>query len=61
MTASRSVEVKCPQCGRFLAETDFRTRSVCPSCGWEVSVRSREARRADEASARAGVKYPIGG
>lgn len=48
-----TVEVKCPQCGRFLYEADRYGRAVCPNDGWEVIVRSRELRRVD--------KYPLGG
>ena len=42
---SRPVELHCPQCDRFLAEADHFGRSVCADCGWEVTVRSRDARK----------------
>ena len=39
------VDIRCPGCGRWLAEASEYGRAVCPKCGWEVEVRSKEARR----------------
>lgn len=38
------VDIKCPDCGRWLSETRDYGRSVCPNCGWEVTVRSKKER-----------------
>lgn len=39
------VELKCPACGRFLAETTGYARAVCPKCAWEITIRSRDERK----------------
>jgi uncharacterized C2H2 Zn-finger protein len=39
------VELRCPQCRRWLAETDGYGRAICPTDGWEITVRSKEARK----------------
>ena len=39
------VDIRCPGCGRWLAEASEYGRAVCPKCGWEVEVRSKEWRR----------------
>ncbi len=39
--ASEPVLIRCPKCGRFLAEVTEYGRAVCGRCGWEVTLRSR--------------------
>ena len=39
-----AVDIRCPKCGRWLAEASEYGRAVCALCGWEVEVRSRGAR-----------------
>ena len=38
------VDIRCPECRRWLAETSAYGRAVCPHCGWEISVRSKAER-----------------
>lgn len=49
-----TVELRCPQCKRFLSEVSGYGRSVCSDCGWEIEVRSPALRT------RA-PRYPMGG
>ena len=57
MTAiATGVELRCPVCGRFLADVDGFIRVVCGNCGWEIQVASPEARQR-----RRVAKYPLGG
>jgi hypothetical protein len=44
MPALATVQIKCPQCQRFLAEVAIMGRAVCQRCGWEIAVWSKEAR-----------------
>lgn len=37
----QTVDLRCPNCARWLAEVKDFGRAVCPNCGWEVSVRSK--------------------
>ncbi len=39
-----AVDIRCPKCGRWLAEASEYGRAVCATCGWEVEVRSKDAR-----------------
>lgn len=39
------VDIRCPECGRWLSETNGYGRAVCPNCGWEVTLRSKEERQ----------------
>ncbi len=38
------VDIKCPKCGRFLAEVEGYGRAVCAECGIEVTVKDKDAR-----------------
>jgi len=38
------VNVHCPDCGRWLAETTGHVRVVCPKCGCQVEITLRIAR-----------------
>jgi len=38
------VEVRCPECGRFLGEVEGYARVVCPNDGWSVTVESKDQR-----------------
>lgn len=38
------VDIRCPSCSRWLSEARDYGRSVCPNCGWEVTVRSKRER-----------------
>lgn len=49
-----TVEVRCPNCRRFLCEIVDYGRARCRDCGWEVEVRSPRVRKQVD-------KYPIGG
>lgn len=51
---TKRVELRCPNCGKFLAEvTDF-ARVPCPECGSEVTFRSKAARAAERERAVSG-------
>ena len=39
-----TVDIRCPQCGRFLAEVDTFGRAVCRDCGWEITVKDKVTR-----------------
>ncbi len=39
------VNVLCPGCGRWLAEGTGYVRGVCGQCGYEVTIKDKEARR----------------
>ncbi len=39
------VNIKCPGCDRWLAEGMGYIRGVCRDCGYEVTVKDKEARR----------------
>ncbi len=39
-----AVDIRCPKCNRWLAEASEYGRAVCATCGWEIEVRSKEAR-----------------
>lgn len=47
------VDLKCPECGRFLAEVTGYGRAPCPHCGCEVTYASKQARRDNLTSAKA--------
>jgi predicted RNA-binding Zn-ribbon protein involved in translation (DUF1610 family) len=38
-------QLKCPACGRWLAEVADYARVVCAGCGAEVTYKSREERK----------------
>lgn len=38
-------QLRCPACGRWLAEVSDYARVVCSTCGAEVTYRSREERK----------------
>jgi predicted RNA-binding Zn-ribbon protein involved in translation (DUF1610 family) len=40
-----SLDLKCPACGRWLAEVVDYARVVCAGCGAEVTYRSKQERR----------------
>ena len=42
------VDIRCPKCGRWLAEASEYGRAVCRDCGWSVEVRSKAARNGHE-------------
>lgn len=54
MAALTTVEVRCPGCSRFLLEASEYGRGVCPECGWEVTVRSKEVRKRVDTFAKPG-------
>lgn len=35
------MEIRCPQCNRFLCEADGYVRAVCPKCRVEVTAQRR--------------------
>lgn len=51
MTAT---DLRCPACGRWLAEVAAYAKLVCSGCGAEVTYRSKDERR------RCNVPAPIG-
>ena len=42
-----TITLRCPQCQHFLGEIAGFARLVCPDCGTEVTVRSKQARGQD--------------
>lgn len=42
------VPIRCPECNRWLSETNGYGRSVCARCGWEITVRSKAERQLKE-------------
>jgi predicted RNA-binding Zn-ribbon protein involved in translation (DUF1610 family) len=44
-TAVTPQQLKCPACGRWLAEVADYARVVCAGCGAEVTYKSREERK----------------
>jgi ribosomal protein S27AE len=46
------IKLKCPKCGRFLADVRDFGRCVCRDCGGEVTYRSRDERRRDGGTLR---------
>ena len=45
MTDNGNVDLRCPKCGRWLAEASQYGRAVCPKCGWQVEVKDKKARQ----------------
>ena len=45
MTDSGNVDIKCPNCNRWLARILEYGLVVCPNCGWEIEVRSKKSRQ----------------
>ena len=44
-----TIDLRCPQCGRFLGEVEEFARVPCPGCGAEITYRSRTHRRLAQA------------
>lgn len=51
MKPDEVVKLRCPQCGRYLAEGKGYIRSVCRDCGAETTYRSKEDRRQNASGA----------
>lgn len=49
-------QLKCPACGRWLADVADYARVICSGCGAEVTYRSRDERRRLLTEARAGPR-----
>lgn len=49
------VDLKCPECGRFLAEVTGYGRAPCPNCGCEITYASKLARRGDLTGAKSAL------
>jgi uncharacterized Zn finger protein (UPF0148 family) len=45
MTTEPVVELRCPECKRWLSDAQRYGRVVCPNCGCELSYKSKDARR----------------
>ena len=45
MVTDGKTDVRCPECGRFLAQAIDFVRVVCGPCGCEVIYTSRRGRR----------------
>ena len=39
------IDLRCPNCNRFLAQVLDFGRTVCPNCGGETTFKSREHRK----------------
>ena len=42
--SSGIADIRCPECRRWLSEARDYGRAVCPNCGWEITIRSRQER-----------------
>ena len=44
---AETIRLVCPQCGRFLAEVSEYAKLPCPTCGTEVTYKSRAFRKTE--------------
>jgi hypothetical protein len=55
---NKAVEIRCPECGRWLMDAIGFARVICRDCGCEITYRSREQRQVIDKSNETPLRFP---